>query len=267
MKKRRIKNWVKNLLWFIICSLLTAFLIIHFNVIEKINEYLEVNNINFFNLFIEKPKVKIIDEESKTRPIAVSINNNHSAWPLSGLQDAYIVYELIAEGGITRLLAFYKDANVDKIGSVRSARHYFLDYVLENDAIFVHFGQSPEAKKDLENLNINNINGLYTSSAFKRDRTLKRASEHTAFTSTSLITKAVDKNKYRTSSEEMLLKYKATKVIFNQDDVIQATDITLKYSDYQTTSYKYNEEKMVYELFMSNKQQKDLVTKQRQGSS
>jgi len=260
MKKKR--NWLRNIIWFIIFATVTGFLIIHFNVIDKINNYFTDNNINFFNLFIEKPKLKIIDEESKTRPIAVSINNNHAAWPLSGLQDAYIVYELIAEGGITRLLAFYKDANTTKIGSVRSARHYFLDYVLENDAIFVHFGQSPAAKEDLSQLNINNINGLYTSSPFKRDKSLGRASEHTAFTSISAIEKEVSKKKYRSTTDNLLLKYKPTKVKLDKDKVISATNVSLKYSSYQTTSYKYNEEKMVYELYMSNKLQKDLVTKE-----
>ena len=61
------------------------------------------------------------------------INNNHSAWPQCGLKDAYLVYEIIAEGGITRMMALYKDKLPEKVGSVRSARHYFIDYAEEND--------------------------------------------------------------------------------------------------------------------------------------
>ena len=86
------------------------------------------------------PKLKIVDEDSKTRPIAVMINNNHQAWPHAGLADAYITYEIIAEGGITRMMAVFKDKDTAKIGSVRSARPYYLDYALENDAIYVHYG-------------------------------------------------------------------------------------------------------------------------------
>ena len=90
-------------------------------------------------------KLQIVDEDSKTRPYAVMINNNHAAWPQCGVQDAYLVYEIIAEGGITRMMALYKDQDTAKIGSIRSARHYFIDYVEENDAIFVHWGGSPQA--------------------------------------------------------------------------------------------------------------------------
>ena len=69
----------------------------------------------------DKPKIKIVDEDSKTRPFAVMINNNHAAWPQCGLDDAYLVYEIIAEGGITRMMALFKDKETAKVGSVRSA--------------------------------------------------------------------------------------------------------------------------------------------------
>ena len=80
------------------------------------------------------------------RPIAVMIDNHKGAMPQAGLNDAYMVYEIIVEGGETRLMALFKGANLDKIGPVRSSRHYFLDYALENDAIYVHFGWSPQAQ-------------------------------------------------------------------------------------------------------------------------
>ena len=100
-----------------------------------------------------KPKVKIYNMESKTRPFAIMIDNEKGAWKQqTGLQQAYLVYEIIVEGGITRLLAIYKDQDVSKIGPVRSARHYYLDYALENDAVFTHFGYSPQALNDIKAL-------------------------------------------------------------------------------------------------------------------
>ena len=71
-----------------------------------------------------------------------------------------MVYEAIAEGGETRLMALFKGADVEQIGPVRSARHYFLDYAMENDAIYVHFGWSPQAQRDIKKYAINNINGI-----------------------------------------------------------------------------------------------------------
>lgn len=97
----------------------------------------------------------------KDRPIAVMIDNNINAMPQAGLLEADLVYEIIVEGGETRMMAVLKGKDVEKIGPVRSSRHYFLDYALENDAIYVHFGWSPQAESDISTMGVNNINGLY----------------------------------------------------------------------------------------------------------
>ena len=94
------------------------------------------------------------------RPIAVMIDNHSDAWPQAGLNKAYMVYEIVVEGGETRLMALFKGQDLDKIGPVRSARHYFIDYAMENDAIYVHFGQSPQAQSDIKKYSINDINGM-----------------------------------------------------------------------------------------------------------
>ena len=86
-------------------------------------------------------KINIYDLESNSRPYAVVINNYPAAVKAqTGLNEAYIVYEFPIEGGITRSLALFKDVEDVKLGTVRSARKDYIDYVLENDAIFVHFG-------------------------------------------------------------------------------------------------------------------------------
>lgn len=88
------------------------------------------------------------------------IDNHNGAWPQAGLNDAYMVYEIIVEGGETRLMALFKGADLDKIGPVRSARHYFIDYAMENDAIYVHFGESPQAESDITRYSIQDIDGI-----------------------------------------------------------------------------------------------------------
>ena len=108
----------------------------------------------------EEKKLKIVDLSSNTRPYAVMINNHPSARQNhAGLQDAYLIYEMIVEGGMTRYMAVFKDKDTAKIGSVRSSRHYFLDYAMENDAMYVHWGWSPQAQSDISTYGINNING------------------------------------------------------------------------------------------------------------
>ena len=210
---------------------------------------------------IEK-KLKIVDEDSKSRPIAVMINNNHVAWPHAGLQDAYLTYEILAEGGITRLMAIFKDKDTSKIGSVRSARPYYLDYALENDAIYVHYGWSDQAKSDISSLGVDNINGLTVSSVFWRDTSLKKATEHTVFTSMEKINEyAKEKGYDRDTNKDLLLNYSVDEIdLSKREDAVKADTVFMKYSYYTSSSYEYDSENKVYKRFMSDTPHVDAVT-------
>ena len=207
-------------------------------------------------------KLKIVDEDSKTRPIAVMINNNHVAWPHAGLNDAYLAYEILAEGGITRIMALFKDKDTEKIGSVRSARPYYLDYALENDAIYVHYGWSDKAKSDISSLGVDNINGLTASSVFWRDSSLNKATEHTVFTSMEKINEYSKENGYdRDTDKDLLLNYSVDEIdLSKREDAIKADTVFMKYSYYTTTSYEYDSEKKVYKRYMSDTPHVDAVT-------
>ena len=84
---------------------------------------------------------------AKKRPYAIMINNIEYAFRnQKGTSKADIIYEALAEGGITRMMAVYEDVSkVKKIGSVRSARHYYVQFAKEWDAIFCHFGHTKYA--------------------------------------------------------------------------------------------------------------------------
>lgn len=212
-----------------------------------------------------QPKLKIVNEESKTRPYAVMINNNSRAWANhAGLNDAYIVYEMIAEGGITRMMALFKDQTTERIGSVRSSRHYFLDYALENDAIYVHFGWSPQAQSDIPALGINNINGIYDGAGFWRDRTLGVAYEHTAYTNIEKVAAIAKSRGYtRDTNKELLLNYSIKEIGLEKiEGAIIANSVTIPYSQTHTTSYQYNPETKMYLRAMNGYAHLDGVTKQ-----
>jgi len=78
----------------------------------------------------------------KHRPLGVMIENHKEARPQSGLSFADVIYEAVAEGGITRFLAIYHCQDAGIIGPIRSARTYYLDYVSEygSDPLYVHVG-------------------------------------------------------------------------------------------------------------------------------
>lgn len=219
----------------------------------------ENNNIIIENeSIIEEKVIQIFNGD--TRPIAVMIDNVGNARPQAGLNDAYIVYEIIVEGNLTRLMALYKDAELEKIGPIRSSRHYFLDYALENDAIYVHFGWSPKAKSDISSLKVNNINGMAESSkSFWRVRD-KRA-PHNAVTSTEKILEIAKRKGYDTTSKkESVLNYVTEDVELTEG--ISATDITIPYSSSYKVIYKYDEETKRYTRGYNKTAQKDWDTKE-----
>ena len=203
---------------------------------------------------VEVPKeVQIFNGNS--RPIAVMIDNVGDARPQVGLNDAYMVYEIIVEGKLTRLMALFKDVDLDKIGPIRSSRHYFLDYALENDAIYVHYGWSPKAKSDISSLDVDNINGINESSkSFWRVR--DKSAPHNVVTSTEKILKIAERKKYDTTSEkESVLNYVTDEV--ELENGIPATEITLPYSSSYKVTYKYDEETKRYTRGYNKTTQKD----------
>lgn len=208
------------------------------------------------NVQEEEKEIEIF--KGNDRPIAVMIDNHNQAWPQAGLNQAYLVYEIIVEGGETRLMALFKGATVDKIGPVRSSRHYFLDYVMENDAIYAHYGWSPQAQKDISTYNINNINGI-TESGTTFWRVKDKSSPHNAVTSTEALLKAAQSKGYKTtSSKESVLNYVADDV--NLEDGIDATSVTVPHSTLQTVKYEYDEQNQIYKRYARNKAQTDWDT-------
>ena len=194
------------------------------------------------------------------RPIAVMIDNHSDAWPQAGLNKAYMVYEIVVEGGETRLMALFKGQDLDKIGPVRSARHYFIDYAMENDAIYVHFGQSPQAQSDIKKYSINDINGIAEDgTTFWRVK--DKAAPHNAVTSTEKLMQSAKNKKFRTTSkEESVLKYTTEEV--NLEDGIIADEVTIPHSNLQTVKYKYNEDSKKYVRYARGKEQTDWETKE-----
>ena len=173
------------------------------------------------------------------RPIAVMIDNHKDAWPQAGLNDAYMVYEIVVEGGETRLLACFKGVDVKKIGPVRSSRHYFLDYAMENDAIYAHFGWSPQAESDIKKYAIHNLNGI-TESEATFWRVKDKAAPHNAVTSIAALKQAAKQKGYRTTSDEKSVLHYVTDEV-NLEEGQSATTITIPHSKLHTVTYTYDE--------------------------
>lgn len=191
------------------------------------------------------------------RPVAVMINNIIDAVPSSGTKQADVIYECMVEGGITRLMALFSDyEGIEKLGSVRSARHYYINIANEYDAIYVHYGQSKPALKMLDKHAIDNINGMTYDPAFYRDNA--RVAPHNAYTTGEKIKSSIAdlgySTEYPTTHEQVLF--------FNDDDTelengTDANTVRVSFGSYMNPYFTYNTEKKEYERYEYNAAQID----------
>ena len=146
-------------------------------------------------------------EVSNKRPVAIMINNLKQSLPQEGISSADVMYECLVEGGTTRLMMLVTNyETLGSVGSVRSARDYYLDLAQNHDAIFIHAGGSPLAYDNIQGRRINNLDGvnMYVPSMFYRDAVRRQtmAMEHTLMTSGKGIVSGIEYTKYRTSLKD-----------------------------------------------------------------
>lgn len=194
------------------------------------------------------------------RPYAVMIDNEGTrSLPQGGLNLAQVIYEIIVEGGETRLMPVFWGTNPTMIGSVRSSRHYFLDYAMENDAIYVHYGWSPMAKNDIRKYGINNINGVSNGGEIFWDLTKDRRNWQDSYTSTAKISAYVKKVKYRTTTDKQpVFSYNSSVVEPAGGKAVNK--ITIRYSSTYTCGFQYDSNSGRYLRFRKGKPQMERVT-------
>ncbi len=131
------------------------------------------------------------------RPIAVMLNNVKVAVPQSGIASAGIVYECMVEGNVTRLMAVIEDyEGLAKIGSVRSCRAYYLDWALEWDALYMHYGGPVKYVSELlRRSDVHNLDGTYLE-GLTFYRTSDRKAPHNAYASGEGVILGADKKGY-----------------------------------------------------------------------
>ena len=191
---------------------------------------------------------------TNVRPLAIMINNHVNAMPQLGVSKADIIYEAPVEG-TTRMLAIYQDVTgVGKIGSIRSARLYFLDIAMGYDAVYVFAGGSPQAYRAISARKPTHLDGTgYTggpTDIFYRDsqRQQTMAIEHTLVTTDELITERLPTYGFRLEHEEDYV----SNFEFSEDatpaDGAPAVDVTVDFANLKTTSFAYDPDDKLYYL-------------------
>ena len=193
------------------------------------------------------------------------INNIRVAQPVqTGVQKADIIYETEVEGGITRLLAVFKNISaVGQIGTVRSARVPYIDLALGHDAIYVHCGIDPTyatpyvTQTGVNNFNINS--NPWAAYGFREPNGL--SSEHTMYTTSDKLKEGFAALKFRTTTDK-----NTPWCSFNKPDESTVPTgglvekLTVKFSNTATSVFTYNAETKLFTKNSANQKNADYKT-------
>lgn len=193
-------------------------------------------------------KYPLEDKVNERTVTGVMIENSPDARPQSGLRDAGVVYEAVAEGGITRFLALFQDTVPTYVGPVRSVRPYYLDFLGPYDAAIAHVGGSGEALAQIRNQKIKDLDQFSNPGPYWRERT--RYAPHNMYTNLQEL-KKVEKDKGWKPSEYTGLERGADS---KAAATPTATTINVKMSSMlYNVSYKYDKKSNSYLRSQANR--------------
>jgi hypothetical protein len=190
------------------------------------------------------------------RVIAVMVNNHPKARPQSGLQKADIVYEVLAEGDVTRLLALYQSEFPEKVGPVRSARDYYIKLSNGYHALYICHGWSPEAKAMLEAGAADYLNGLFYDGTLFRRASFRKA-PHNSYITFANIEKGAIQNGYALQDDVKPLPFRHDAATGEKAETIT---ITYSHHSYAQVQYKYVPNQKSYYRYSAGEQTVDYDT-------
>lgn len=186
------------------------------------------------------------------RPItSVQIENSPDARPQSGLLDAGVVFEAIAEGGITRFNASFQESKPDFIGPIRSVRPYYAQLVAPFDPVFVHAGGSAEGLATLSTLGLKDLDHGANGGAFQRIS--ERYAPHNLFSNTSALDAVIASRGYTAGAPKGFLR-KAEKP--GQPIIAKTIDLQIS-SPLYNVHYDYDQTSNTYKRSMAGKPHND----------
>lgn len=197
----------------------------------------------------------ISDEALNRRPVAIMVSNSYDSLPQWGISKADIIYEMLAEGRITRLLAIFKDpSKIEKLASVRSARPYFIDIAQSYGAVYMHFGGSVPAyeaigsRKDL--IDMDGIRGGWENKLYFRDpeRRKQIGLEHSVYTTGEYIEEALASLDKDLSMAEQPSAFSFGETT-SADGGTAMSKVTLTFSNRHKPYFIYDAEKGTYLRF------------------
>lgn len=197
--------------------------------------------------------------EPNARAVAVVVNNHPAARPQSGLYKADLVYEVLAEGNVTRFLAIFESEQPERIGPVRSARDYFLTLAKGYDSLFIAHGYSPDAKGMLDSGYIDHLNGIqYDGTLFKRADF--RKAPHNSYITFDNIKKGAENSGYQLNGSPEGFRFLAEEQLENlSGEEANRIQVSYGHSNFDI-QYEYDGEASKYHRYSTGEDTVDLET-------
>jgi len=129
---------------------------------------------------------------------AVMIENSPESRPQSGLKEAGVVFEAVAEGGITRFVALYQDTQSDYIGPIRSVRPYYIDWFMPFDGSIAHVGGSPKALADIKSMGAKDLDQFANGAYY--NRVSSKSAPHNVYSSIAKLNELMTKKGYTSAN-------------------------------------------------------------------
>jgi len=226
---------------------------------EKSNDNCEENEEDDLNKIVSTlDGLKYYKEDLQRRPVVVSIDNHPSARWQAGLSQAEIIYECEVEFPYTRYLCVFLSKEPERVGPVRSARPYLINYALESDGIFVHVGGSQDAFNEIARLKVAEVDGLYSGAMWRYYDTGKLA-PHNMYTTLKSIRDEAKKRGYSTDFNFEGYKFNEKSIDLSQNykDTTKASQISITYNNYNNTKYIYDKDEKKYLRFKDDEKHID----------
>ncbi|MCL5410435.1 MAG: DUF3048 domain-containing protein [Patescibacteria group bacterium] len=203
------------------------------------------------------------DQTSANRhPLAIIVENHPDARPQSGLDQASIVYEAIAEGGITRFLAIFGTHEAEKVGPVRSARTYYVDWAHGYNAFLAHVGGNIDALEKIPKDKILDLDQFSYSSPYWRENSVGLATEHTMYTSTIKLREQAKSNKYSDANNFNVMKFKDDPSDVEKASAPDKQKISVVFSNAQyNVDFEYDKTTNSYKRFLADSPHVDKISK------
>lgn len=201
------------------------------------------------------------EAETVTRPFMVMVENAPQARPQSGLQQADIVFEILAEGEITRFVSVFQSQPAETIGPVRSIRPYFVELGEMLDAVIVHAGWSQDAMDLLQSHKLNHLDQVYGDHAFYW-RAADRKAPHNLYTSTAKIAEGAEARKFRKEWKQkgLLFAGQGAAPAAPASGLTPASRVQIPYIHGYVVSYTYDTSKEYYLRSMDGQPHNDKET-------